>query len=55
MLNFYFVPRLTNVLPGLRIYPYFTDNYLGLFQEYGRMSNVYSILRIFTVPLLRVW
>ena len=27
--------------------------YLGLFQEYGRISNVYSILRIFTVPLLR--
>ena len=26
--------------------------YLGLFQEYGRISNVYSILRIFTVPLL---
>ena len=29
--------------------------YLGLLEEYGWISNVYSILRIFTVPLLRSW
>ena len=27
--------------------------YIVLFLEYGRISNVYSILQIFTVPLLR--